>query len=176
MVRWIAGLIAAGILLVGCSGAPLNPRPYDGYKGENTHWMNEAWSDACRLSRYDCRGLQKPRLRYSKLISMHGAWGMYTGGTTVYLAPSMRITKRESQAYLVLVHEVVHYIETKVNRAPNGRMSVCLSEEEAFSVDGELAREMGLPHLDRSVDWIKQYWKCNPRTLLGLPPEDDGES
>ena len=173
----LIGVLAAGILAVGCCAQPLNPKN-DGFKGEQQHLVVEAWRDACRLSRYDCTGLPMPSLRYSKLAEMHGVYGMYTGGRTVYLVPSMKVVEKKSQAYLVLVHEMVHYIETKINRAGMNRMSVCLSEEEAFEVDGELAVELGMPELDRRKTWIVYYPACQPRriTLKGKPPEDTGLS
>jgi hypothetical protein len=89
----------------------------------------------------------------------------------------MQIEKRASQAYLVLVHEMVHYIETKLNLAGNSRVSVCLSEEEAFEVDGKLAHELGLGHLDRSKTWRKFYPACQTDgPWQSEAPEDDGVS
>jgi hypothetical protein len=113
-------------------------------------------------------------VRYSKYAESLGVWGLYTGGNTVYLVPEMEVKTRKSQAYLVLVHEMVHYIETILNNSPNSQVAVCLSEEEAFEVDGALAVELGMPELDRSETWVEHYPGCRPG--WGWAPEDDGEA
>ena len=156
---------------------PLNVAPYTGFKPSTTPLYDEAWRDACRLSRFDCTGLPAPAVRFSEYAEALGVWGLYTGGNTVYMAPSLPLEKRKSQSYLVLVHEMVHYIETRLNQGGNGRVAVCLSEEEAFQVDGKLAHELGIGELDRSKTWRENYPACQTDGPWQVDaPEDDGVS
>ncbi len=167
----LVGVLAAGVL-AGCVAT--TPSIYVANVPGQESFIAQAWEDTCRLSNYSCDGIEPPLVRWSKYATQQGVWGMYLGGNEVYMADTMKIEKRKSQAYLVLVHEMHHYLEQQVVQNPNSRTAVCLSEEQAFSIDGALARELGLPELDRSKTWLKSYGHCQP-SPWGNKPEETGE-
>jgi hypothetical protein len=110
-----------------------------------------AWREACELSRYDCRGVPAPMVGYSVIVQHAGAYGIYAGDNTVWLAKGL---SREMR-YAVLVHESVHYLQKKVggtNIPFIGKFTQCVSEEEAFEISDIVAKRLNQPDMIRNGD------------------------
>jgi hypothetical protein len=116
-----------------------------------------AFREACRLSRYSCWGLQPPMVRYSSYVDVEGAYGLYFGGRTVWLSPTAMKTPEEH--YIVMVHEMVHYLQAYVDQ--NGlpfetKFERCVREFEAFEVSDRVARRLKVKSMIRDGN-LKSY-------------------
>ena len=117
---------------------------------------NRALLDACRLTDYNCGVfLQPPELVFTDMTEMIGAWGFYIYTDRVYLAKD-KDPKESHIGYMVLVHETVHYLQNKYDKAPYSKLRACVHEEEALNVTNALAVELKRPDLLR-LDWAKGY-------------------
>ncbi len=117
---------------------------------------NQALLDACRLTDYDCGVLlQPPKLVYTDMADMIGAYGFYVYTDTIYLDKDMDPINSHI-GYMVLVHETVHYLQNKYDRAEYSKLVSCLHEEEAWDVTNALAVELKRPDLLRE-NWARSY-------------------
>jgi hypothetical protein len=110
-----------------------------------------AFREACELSRYDCTGVKAPMVGYSVIVSAAGAYGIYAGDNTVWLAKGL---SREMR-YAVLVHESVHYLQKKVGGTEipfSGKFTQCVSEEEAFEISDIVAKRLNQADMIRHGD------------------------
>jgi hypothetical protein len=102
-----------------------------------------------------------PLVRFSEQVRKAGAWGLYGGGTTVWLSDDLApLDSIRSQAYNTLVHEMVHYLQYWEDRSPMSSGLSCMAEEEAFEVSGKLAQELQMPEMDRRGKWQEYYFGC----------------
>ena len=141
------GLLLSGLLAIGLSAAGSTQSLTPG----------DAFRDACTLSRYDCTGIRAPMVRESAYVRYDGFYGVYFGGRTVWLADGLS----PEQRYTVLVHEMVHYLQTHADE--NGPpfvfdVEVCVYEAEAFEVSNQVARRMGLPEV--SAEQFNALYRC----------------
>ncbi len=118
-----------------------------------------AFADACRLSRYSCVGISPPMVRDSRFVGAEGAFGIYMGGNTIWMAPSVTGARR----YVVMVHEMVHYLQEKAdgNTPSSGDFRRCVSEEEAFQVSDIVAARLGQFDMIRPLILVASYG-CPP--------------
>jgi hypothetical protein len=116
-----------------------------------------AFREACRVSRYNCWGLSQPMVRYSSFVDHEQAYGIYIGGRTIWLSPTAMKTPEEH--YIVMVHEMVHYLQAYVDQ--NGlpfetRFERCVREFEAFEVSDKVAKRLNVKSMIRNGD-LKSY-------------------
>jgi hypothetical protein len=120
----------------------------------------QAFAEACRLSRYSCAGIKAPMVRYSRFVDAAGAYGIYMGGNTIWMSPNVSGARR----YVVLVHETVHYLQSKVDeKGPpiTSAFQRCVNEEEAFEVGDIVAARLNLPDMIRPAILVTSY-DCPP--------------
>jgi hypothetical protein len=137
MLKWTAIAMFLTLSLVGARHDNLTDRM--------------AFREACELSRYNCRGAKAPMVAYSTIVTAAGAYGIYAGDNTVWLAKGL---SREMR-YTVLVHEMVHYLQTKVggtNIPFHGKFTQCVSESEAFEISDIVAKRVGADDMIRNGD------------------------
>lgn len=110
----------------------------------NQYSPQRAFAEACHFSRYNCRGLSTPMVRYSIYVESEGAYGIYMGGNTVWLSPELDTPEKR---YLIMVHEMVHYLQSMRdgNGVPfNGTFERCVYEQEAFEISDIVAARLKL--------------------------------
>lgn len=124
-----------------------------------------AFADACQLSRYSCVGIHAPMVRESRFVDAEGAFGIYMGGNTIWMSPEVTGARR----YVVMVHEMVHYLQSKAdgNSPSNGDFRRCVSEEEAFQVSDIVAARLGQLDMIRPAILTAAYG-CPPPVLIIL--------
>jgi len=100
-----------------------------------------AWREACQLSRYTCRDIPPPMVRRSVFVDKTGAYGLYYGGRTVWLATYLSPVEE----YVVTVHEMVHYLQTYEDggQYPAPNFVMCLREEEAYEISDKVISRIG---------------------------------
>lgn len=134
--------------------------------------IRQAFSDACRIALYDCWNLPKsqkgakislPTLEYHPINEEYSSWGQYWGGTVLYLDVQFDITRvPKGLGYLVLAHEMTHYLQTARPKGdvPMDAWDSCEREAEAFFVGDAVADEIGKPEYKRP-NWYRAYPQCN---------------
>jgi hypothetical protein len=133
------------------------PAPFD---SDEPFSARQAFAEACQLSRYSCDGIKPPMVRASRFVDAAGAHGIYMGGNTIWLNPRVSGALR----YVVLVHETVHYLQSKVDEkgAPmTSSFQRCVNEEEAFEVSDIVAARLNLPDMIRPAILVTAY-DCPP--------------
>jgi hypothetical protein len=137
MLKWTAIAMFLTLSLVGARHDNLTDRM--------------AFREACELSRYNCAGVKPPMVGYSVVVTSAGAYGIYAGDNTVWLAKGL---SREMR-YAVLVHESVHYLQKKVGGTEipfSAKFTQCVSEGEAFEISDVVAKRLGAEDLIRNGD------------------------
>lgn len=121
-----------------------------------------AWGAACSLKKAKCERYQMPQVAYGLLP---GEYGKFRPGTSVVLL-DMRIVGQEL-AVVVLVHEMIHYLQDLENPLRTGPLTVavaCADEEEAFRLAYDFARlndiAMKDPRLDTWESALPKYPFC----------------
>jgi hypothetical protein len=114
----------------------------------------KAFADACRLSQYDCRGVQAPQIRRSAFVEPLGFYGVYLGGNIVYVAIDVDYA-HDPSAYAIVVHEIVHYLQETIGhlRPSTNLLEVCTKEEEAYVVSNALLVELNLADKARAFPY-----------------------
>ena len=114
-----------------------------------------AFAEACHLSRYSCWGIKPPMVRVSVYVAMEEAYGIYFGGNTVWMSPVLTDPR---DFYIVLVHEMVHYLQAHVDdTVPFGsQVKSCVYEEEAFQASDVVAARLNRPDMIR-VNILRAY-------------------
>lgn len=130
---------------------------------------SRALADACRLSGYDCEGVEPPILRYADFYAS-GNIGAYFGGRIVYVSETL--ASYPDELYLTLVHEAVHYLQWRVGGSGTifSILHLCVLEQEAYRVTTALAVEMGMGHLAKDESADPRCRKTQPATKV-FPPE-----
>jgi len=129
--------------------------------GPHRHDVQQAWKDACRLSRYDCKGLKPPRVVMEPSLK----WFMYLGqydGNIVTLQPDLE----PDVQHLTLTHEFVHHLQQvhgAIQLPYKSHKQSCWSEQEAWQVWDRLALELGRKDQLRP-NWAENY-ACTPEDL-----------
>ncbi len=131
-----------------------------------------AWEYACELSRYDCHGVKPPWIHVIQ-IAGHNARGASLGDRSIYIDPDWSdFTKSESM--LVLIHEMVHYLQHEVGEHQTdgyirSGLEACIVEGEAHTVSNQYAVLVG--RVDLIKDWVSLFG-CERREP---EPEDEEE-
>ena len=117
-----------------------------------------AWRIACDFKGYDCSNIPVPQVWY---MEMEGTHGRYWRG-----APGIEVnTKLIGQVFsgLVMVHEMVHYIQDyQIRQSLNhGFNSHCDREREAFNITLAVAFSLNIKD-SRLVSWpeIARAYSC----------------
>jgi hypothetical protein len=134
-LKWLAIAMFLVISLTAATPYPFTP--------------SNAFREACELSRYSCRHVPAPYVRYSSIVREAGAYGIYAGGSTIWIAPGLE----PELEYAVLVHETVHYLQNTVDglKIPfKSKFTQCVAEEEAFEISDIVARRLGANELVRN--------------------------
>lgn len=115
-----------------------------------------AFRDACRLSGYSCRGITAPRVMRAAVPLAPTWYGIYYPGSSVVFVRD-DVNVEIDSGYIVLVHEMVHYLQLTVGGLVYvDQFTGCIGEAEAFAASNRLARELGNPELARD-NWAEQY-------------------
>jgi hypothetical protein len=101
-----------------------------------------AWDLVCTHSDYTCVGIKEPVVVEADLVN--GIYGEYFPGDQWVI---LRVNMEEPQRTIVLVHEMVHYLQWSHGKSKlDDPMSVrCKREKEAFDVSYEVSLELGAP-------------------------------
>lgn len=95
-----------------------------------------AWHDACLLSKYKCDGIGPPRARFDEKLAAEDLYGQYIGGGVVWIRPGMS----DDDTHVVLVHEMVHYLQDRHGYWPSpNKLHACRMEAEAWQVSNIVA-------------------------------------
>jgi hypothetical protein len=142
-------LFAAALVLLAAPYAALaDPAPK--YVTDISEMERASWRIACAFKAYDCSRLPAPQVWY---IDMQGTHGRYFFG-----APGIEVsTKLLGQSFsgLVMVHEMVHYIQYAQRREhsyPSVYDNRCVRESEAFNIAAAAAYSMGINDI-RLASW-----------------------
>ncbi len=146
-------IVAAALLLTSCSAQ---------FKmaAQQIQLTRDAFNDACDNSRYECRGVPLPVLVVTDLSYWgRGVRGIYAGGPQVYIDDNVKYGS--PLFYIVLVHEIVHYLQ-RFDPASSLYQSSCNREGEAFDTAGRTAVQKypDQPILDRRTSWWYSYNFC----------------
>lgn len=141
-------VLCAAVVLIVLIGVELGAEP--AYKKDLL--AEQALADACRLSGYDCAGVEPPIIRYADFIGLPDVAGVHFGGRVVYVNESLK--NYPDVAYVTLVHETVHYLQEMIggHGAINSLFHLCVLEREAYSVSNALMEEMGKARLIATSD------------------------
>ena len=114
---------------------------------------------ACQYSKYNCKGLERPVIVYSKI--MLDAFGHryagihYSDEKYVFILPHYVGMMRQ----ITTVHEIVHYLNYAVG-SPDNR---CESEAEARATTDRIGMELGVPANTLDGDkWRASYGCVTP--------------
>lgn len=103
---------------------------------------DQAWDDACRLSRYVCGTARRPAVMYTPLTSANG---QYFCGHDVILDDN-EDPMFDHKSYAVLVHENVHFLQIKIHGVScpfTSSVMRCLYEREASDIMTTVYMERG---------------------------------
>lgn len=116
----------------------------------------QAWINACLYTRYTCSGVQIPAVTYEKMEDDH--LGYYDGGDTVFINSRLRGILRKE----VLMHEFIHYLQTKVGglEVPGAAAPICAAEEEAFTIVDQWLVDIGQTYYVIGPLWWVAYPHC----------------
>lgn len=113
-----------------------------------------AWREACELSRYNCKGIHPPAVRESMIVEAADLYGLYFGGNTVWL----RVGLPPNLRYAVTVHEMVHFLQAKVDgKGPpfGSQLETCLREEEAYEISDRVTTRLGIAGKMHNADKLR---------------------
>lgn len=116
----------------------------------------EMWMEACYYTKYTCGLTPVPKVKRETM--RRGLLGQYRGGDTIYINRRLvGIPLKE-----VLMHEMVHYIQTKVGglKVPGRAEPICRAEAEAFTTVDEWLVDNGYGYLVVGKNWWKPYQHC----------------
>lgn len=134
--------------------------------GTNPVIVEYAFHQACELSQMDCTDVPLPQVGYWFLNP--SSWGMYTPAQPnivwldVHLQPGLQDPDQVHVFGLsVLIHEIVHYLDFKVNGSDFATAeAACVSEGMAWATSNRwLTEVMGAPDMAR-WDWREAYDHC----------------
>jgi len=147
----LAGLVAA--LVLGLGLAATRHSTLDAASYTPDQW--KAWSYACTLSAYSCRGVEPPPIVTTKYLEKSSVLGLhFRQSDTVYVTTGL-----DRGMYIaVLAHEMTHYLQMHVAHlvVDNG-LANCLAEYEAFEVSDKVLTDLGLASKRRNGDLKKGY-------------------
>ena len=122
--------------------------------------MEEIFEDACRLSKYDCDGIEQPVVRRSTQLQSHKIWGLYIGGKTLWIDNNLMPVR----ARLTMFHEAIHYLQFVVGQLEPeyiNRVGGCVIEREALELSNAYAiKVLNMPQYARSVEEWKKIYRC----------------
>lgn len=89
----------------------------------------EAWDLACSYTGVDCAWVPRPLIWYLNIPT--GAYGRYYFGTNSIIVNQSLY--RETFSGMVMMHEMVHYLQDRFRPAPMFLSQICQMEAEAFN-------------------------------------------
>ena len=156
MRAWMLGTIFVVLLIIQQALAvqPLSTFEYD------NQLMEQIFEDACRLSKYDCDGIEQPIVRRSSQLQSVNIWGLYIGGKTLWIDTNLMPVR----ARLTMFHEAIHYLQFTVGQLEPAYInytSGCMLEREALELSNTYAVEvLNMPQYVRSVEEWKDIYRC----------------
>jgi len=116
----------------------------------------EMWFEACIQTQYTCGRLTVPNVVRENMRP--GLLGQYRGGDTIYVRRGLMGLRLKE----VLMHEMVHYIQSKIGglEVPGYAKEICAAEAEAFATVDQWLIEIGADYLVVGPDWWKPYTHC----------------
>jgi hypothetical protein len=150
---WILGaVLALTIFLQQVLAIP----PKTTYEGDQSV-VEQIFEDACRISEYNCSGLEQPLVRRSNQLDPVHVSGLYAGGKILWINNQMVATPR----ILILFHEMIHYLQFNsgmIEPTMRGTIVTCIIEREAMELTNAYTLELNMPQLVRQVaDWEETY-------------------
>lgn len=117
----------------------------------------QAMIDACLYTDYLCVDIKTPKVVYEWMRPT--LYGYYNGGDTIFI--NSRISgwdRRET-----LMHESVHYIQTKIGGAvvPGPAKDICAMEEEAFATVDQWYKDWNQHNRVVGPNWWRPYSHCH---------------
>lgn len=122
-------------------------------------YVQYAWAETCRLSRYTCEGISPPKVFY---IAMANVYGLYLGSKTIFIDTGLKpFDEGETFAMGVVIHEMIHYLQTYEDGQGayiEGAAHWCATEGEAYTVANWWYAEQN--RFDLMVEWqrLGQCW------------------
>jgi Zn-dependent peptidase ImmA (M78 family) len=150
------GTILATLIII---QQALAVQPLTHYEHDNK-LMVEIFEDACRLSKYDCDGIEIPLVRRSSQLKSMDIYGLYTGGKTLWIDEQLMPVR----AKLTMFHEAIHYLQVNVGGIePDfmNRVGGCVIEREAMELSNAYARDiLKMPQYVRTLENWKRTYRC----------------
>ena len=136
---------------------------------ENYRAKYKAWFQACDYTDYSCIGVKVPKV-VSEYMGRN-LLGYYNGTDTVYVNSTLKGQRLNE----VLMHEMVHYLQSKVGglQVPGYAEPICHAENEAFSVVDQWLADHGYADLQRGSEWWVPYRHCYPWYNPNYSSSDD---
>lgn len=156
MRAWTLGFILVALIFI---QQALAIEPLSVFENDN-RVMGIIFEDACRLSKYDCDGVEQPVVRRSSQLSSIKIWGLYTGGKILWIDRELMPVRSR----LTMFHEAIHYLQFVVGQLEPGyinRIGGCVIEREALELSNAYAlKVLNMPQYVRSVQEWKNIYRC----------------
>lgn len=151
---WILGAILA--LLV-CVQQVLAYPPKTTFEVDQIE-IQQIFRDACRISEYECSGVDTPVVRRSNQLDPMHVYGLYAGGNILWINHDLA-----SRRALTMFHEVIHYLQFNVGKLnPDliGEIAICVIEREAMELTNKYALESNMIYYVRQLDEWQETYGC----------------
>ena len=131
--------------------------PVDASTYREQKFRYDMWIEACfRVARLHCGTMAPPKVKFERM--RRGLYGYYDGGDTVFVNKSINSLQKRA----TLLHEMIHYIQSKVGGlpVPGPAKLICAAEEEAFRLTDQWLIDIGFPDKVRGPNWWRPYTHC----------------
>ena len=152
---WILGAILA--LLVCVQQVRAHP-PKTTFEVDQIE-IQQIFRDACRISEYECSGVDTPVVRRSDQLNPMHVYGLYAGGNILWINNQVIASRRT----LTMFHEVIHYLQFnvgKLNPDLMGEIASCVVEHEAMELTNKYAIESNMLFYVRQLDEWQETYGC----------------
>lgn len=121
--------------------------------------IQQIFRDACRISEYECSGIEIPVVRRSNQLNPMHVYGLYAGGNILWINNQVIASRRA----LTMFHEVIHYLQFnvgKLNPDLMGDIASCVVEREAMELTNKYALESNMIYYVRQLDEWQETYGC----------------